>query len=167
MLKCAPAFAALLLFAAGSSAGAQDRPLPVTTVVIDTDHGPHAFRVEMATDEPSQTRGLMFRKQMAPDAGMLFDFHHPQMEVFWMKNTILSLDLIFIRQDGTISSIAPDAVPYSTTSIPSAEPVRAVLEINGGRAAALGIEPDQRVHHAIFGNAPPGRLYDKRSRETR
>jgi uncharacterized membrane protein (UPF0127 family) len=151
MLKYLSVLAAALLLA--SSAWAQDKPLPVTTVVIDTDHGPHTFRVEVAADEPSQSRGLMFRKQMAPDVGMLFDFHRPQMEIFWMKNTILSLDLIFIRQDGTISSIAPYAVPYSTTSIPSAEPVRAVLEINGGRASALGIEPDQRVHNAIFGNA--------------
>ncbi len=153
MLKCASAFAALLVLASASSAWPQDKPLPVGTIVVDTDHGPHSFRVELATDEPSQERGLMFRKALAPDAGMLFDFHRPQMETFWMKNTVLPLDIIFIRADGSISSIAPDAVPYSTTSVPSAEPVRAVLEINGGRAAALGIEPDQHVHFAIFGNA--------------
>ena len=94
----------------------------------------------------------MFRTALAPDAGMLFDFHKAQMEVFWMKNTILPLDMIFIRADGTISSIAPNAVPYSTTNIPSVEPVRAVLEINGGRAEKLGIEPEQAVHGAIFGN---------------
>ena len=147
------AFVALIAVALAQGASAQDSPLPLTTVVVDTDHGPHAFRVEVAGDEASQAKGLMFRRQMAPDAGMLFDFHHPQMTIFWMKNTILPLDMIFIRQDGTISSIAPNAVPYSTTSIPSAEPVRAVLEINGGRAAQLGIEPDQKVHNAIFGNA--------------
>ena len=69
-----------------------------------------------------------------------------------MKNTILPLDMIFIRSDGTISSIAPNATPYSTASIPSTEPVRAVLEINAGRAAALGIEPGDKVHGAIFRN---------------
>jgi len=125
-------------------------------VVIDTAHGPATFSVEIAADPASQEKGLMFRTKMAPNAGMLFDFHTPQQVSFWMKNTILSLDMIFIRANGTISSIAPKAEPYSETTIPAAEPVRAVLEINGGRAAALGIEPDQRVHNSIFGNALPG-----------
>lgn len=155
---------AIFVLALVQGASAEDKSLPLTTVVIDTDRGPHAFRVEVAADEASQSRGLMFRRQMAPDAGMLFDFHRPQMEIFWMKNTILPLDMIFIRQDGTISSIAPDAVPYSTTSIPSAEPVRAVLELNGGRAAQLGIEPDQRVHNAIFGNARPSDVEQRGAR---
>jgi uncharacterized membrane protein (UPF0127 family) len=130
--------------------------LPLTTVVIDSDHGPVTFKVEIASDSASQERGLMYRTKMAADAGMLFDFHRSQYENFWMKNTVLPLDIIFIRQNGTISSIAAKAIPYSETTIPSAEAVRAVLEINGGRAAALGIEPDQRVHNAIFGNALPG-----------
>lgn len=137
-------------------AAAAERVLPKTTVVIDTDHGPVTFTVEIAADPASQERGLMFRKSMAPNAGMLFDFHAAQQVAFWMKNTILSLDMIFIRANGTISSVAPMAQPFSETSIPSAEPVRAVLEINGGRAAALGIAPDQRVHNPIFGNALPG-----------
>jgi uncharacterized membrane protein (UPF0127 family) len=155
MSKRLAALVALLCLAAISPGASQDKPLPTTTIVIETSHGPHAFHVEIAADPASQERGLMFRKQMAPDAGMIFDFHRPQMEYFWMKNTVLPLDLIFIRQDGTISSIAPQAVPYSTTTIPSVEPVRAVLELNGGRAEALGIEPDQVVHAAIFGNALP------------
>lgn len=154
MLRYAAAIAAALLLT--QSAQAQDKPLPVTSVVIDTGQGPHTFRVEVAADQASQARGLMFRKSMPPDAGMLFDFHKSDFVTFWMKNTILPLDMIFIRQDGTISSVAPDAVPYSTTSIPSAEPVRAVLELNGGRAAQLDIEPGQTVHNAIFGNALPG-----------
>jgi len=153
MSKPFAALAASMWLALGATALAQDKPLPVTTLVIDTDHGPHTFRVEIAADHPSQEKGLMFRKQMAPDAGMLFEFPKPEMEYFWMKNTILPLDIIFIRANGTISSIAPNAVPYSTTTIPSVEPVRAVLELNGGRAAQLGIEPDAVVHHAFFGNA--------------
>jgi uncharacterized membrane protein (UPF0127 family) len=145
------ALAASVLSSAASAAS-----LPVTTIIIDTDHGPAKFKVEVAGDEPSQRLGLMYRKSMAPDAGMLFDFHASQIETFWMKNTVLPLDLIFIRANGSISSIAPSAVPYSESPIPSSEPVRAVLEINGGRAAALGIEPDQHVHNGIFGNALPG-----------
>jgi len=147
------ALAASLWLVFGSASWAQDKPLPVTTIVIDTDHGPHAFRVEVAADPASQEKGLMFRKTMAPDAGMIFEFPRPSMEAFWMKNTILPLDIIFIRANGTISSIAPNAEPYSTTTIPSIEPIRAVLELNGGRAAQLGIEPDHVVHHAFFGNA--------------
>jgi uncharacterized membrane protein (UPF0127 family) len=157
MSKRFAASAALIWLVLGASAIAQDKPLPVAFVVIDTDHGPHTFRVEIAADTASQEKGLMFRKQMAPDAGMLFEFPRSQMEFFWMKNTILPLDLIFIRANGTISSIAPNAVPYSTTTIPSVEPVRAVLELNGGRAAQLGIEPDQVVHNVFFGNALPNR----------
>lgn len=149
------AIGVLLAFGTVASS-AREAALPVTTLVLDTDKGPHVIRAEVAADQPSQERGLMFRRQLGPDEGMLFDFHKPQWEVFWMKNTILSLDMIFIRADGTISSVAPQAVPYSETAIPSAEPVRAVLEINGGRAAVLGIGPGQRVHNAIFGNALAG-----------
>lgn len=155
MLKRLAALAVFALVLVRAAA-AGPATLPVTTVVIDTDRGPHSFRVEIAADGPSQERGLMFRKTMPPDAGMLFDFHHPSYVSFWMKNTYLPLDMLFVRQDGEISSIAPNAVPMSTTTIPSAEAVRAVIELNGGRAAALGIEPGQKVHHAIFGNALPG-----------
>lgn len=131
-------------------------PLPITSVVIDADHGAVRFTAEVAANPASQERGLMFRTRLAPDAGMLFDFHRPAFQTFWMKNTILPLDMLFIRADGTISSVAQETTPYSETPIPSYEPVRAVLEINGGRAAALGIEPGQRVHNSIFGNALPG-----------
>ncbi len=124
--------------------------LPVETIRIDTAAGPQAFRVEVAADHVSQERGLMFRREMPPDAGMLFDLHQNERIAFWMKNTVLPLDMVFIRSDGTVSSIEPNATPYSTDPIPSAEPVRAVLEINGGRAYELGIKPGDRVHSAIF-----------------
>jgi uncharacterized membrane protein (UPF0127 family) len=147
--------AAFVVFAGCSGLTPPSAPLPVTSVTIDSDHGPAKFRVEVAGDNQSQEYGLMNRKTMAPDAGMLFDFHRSQCEIFWMKDTILSLDIIFIRADGTISSIAANAVPYSTTQIPSMEPVRAVLELIGGRAAALGIVPGQKVHGAIFNTPTP------------
>lgn len=144
---------AMLTFV-GSAAGAA--PLPVSPLAIDTARGPVHFTVELAADPASEARGLMFRKTMAADAGMLFDFHKPRMVTFWMKNTILPLDMIFIRADGTVSTVAANAVPYSEKPIPSAEPVRAVLEIDAGLAKTLGIEPGAQVHHAIFGNFPAG-----------
>lgn len=130
-----------------------DQTLPVTMISIETTNGPRAFHVEIAADAASQERGLMFRRQMAPDAGMLFDFHQEARVAFWMKNTPLPLDMLFIRADGTVSSVEPNAVPYSTDTIPSSEPVRAVLEINGGEAHALGIKPGDKVRAAIFAAA--------------
>jgi hypothetical protein len=126
--------------------------LPVTTITVDTKSGPKMFTVELASDPQSQQQGLMFRKEIAPDAGMLFDFHDPLMLTFWMKNTFLPLDMLFIRADGIISTIATNTVPLTTTPVPSAEPVRAVLEINGGRAQQLGIHAGDRVRAAIFHN---------------
>jgi uncharacterized protein len=140
------------VFAASDKGGDK---LSTAIVVIDSAHGPVKFQTEVAADPASQEKGLMFRKSLAPDAGMLFDFHTPDFQTFWMKNTVIPLDMIFIRADGTISSIAPNAIPQSETPIPSYEPVRAVLEINGGRAAQLGIEPGEHVHNAIFGDAAP------------
>jgi len=157
LLAAAAAFACLQAMpAVAATAGGGGSALPISSVVIDSGRGAVHFSVEIAADEASQEKGLMYRTKLAPGAGMLFDFHKPEFQTFWMKNTVLPLDMIFIRPDGTISSIAPDAIPYSETPIPSYEPVRAVLEINGGRAAALGIEPGQRVHSSIFGNALPG-----------
>ncbi|HEV2561250.1 MAG TPA: DUF192 domain-containing protein [Rhizomicrobium sp.] len=140
------------IFAALLPASANAAPaLPVSLLTINTANGPAKFIVEVAADPATQERGLMYRRGMAPNAGMLFDFHQPAYVSFWMKNTILPLDMIFIRPDGTISTIAANAKPYSLDLIRSAEAVRAVLEINAGRAAALGIEPGERVRHAIFG----------------
>lgn len=142
--------------AAAAPTGPQP-PLPTSSLTIDTARGPVHFTVEVAADSTSRERGLMFRRHLGPNAGMLFDFHRPVMVSFWMKNTILPLDMLFIRADGTISTIHANAVPYSETPIPAAEPIRAVLEINGGRARALDIEPGDLVHDQIFGNAMSGR----------
>ncbi|MEI9992939.1 MAG: DUF192 domain-containing protein [Rhizomicrobium sp.] len=124
--------------------------LPVQTIRIDTASGPKEFKVEVAADAISQEHGLMYRRDLPPDRGMLFDFHQEARVSFWMKNTPLPLDMVFIKADGTVSSVEPNAVPFSTASIPSAEPVRAVLEINGGRARDLGIKPGDRVRADIF-----------------
>lgn len=129
------------------------QPLPHTMLVIDAPAGLVRFDVEVAADPRSQEYGLMNRKSLPRNTGMIFDFHAPSMTSFWMKDTLIPLDMIFIRQDGTISSITPDAAPMSLDSIPSTEPVRAVLEIGGGEAARLGVYPGQKVHNAIFRNA--------------
>jgi uncharacterized protein len=145
------AFAISFVLLTGCSPGGER--LPTTRVVIDAGNGPAAFTVEVAADEASRHKGLMFRTELAPDAGMLFDFRKPAPQSFWMKNTPISLDMIFIRADGTIATIATNTIPYSEEPIWSTEPVRAVLEIKGGRAEELGIRPGQTVHAEIFGNA--------------
>ena len=121
-------------------------------LTIVTAHGPVRFKVEVAQTAAQQERGLMFRDAVAPDAGMIFPFVPPQPAAFWMKNTRIPLDLLFIRADGTVSSIAAMAKPYSLDLIPSSEPVAAVLEIAGGRAAAVGIAPGNRVRWGPLGH---------------
>jgi uncharacterized membrane protein (UPF0127 family) len=134
-------------FVLATSACTERAPaLPVVHVTIDTRSGPRIFTVELASSASSQQRGLMYRRELAADGGMLFDFHNDANLSFWMKN------MLFIRSDGTISSIAPNVVPLSTTPIRSAEPVRAVLEINGGKAIELGIGAGDLVHAALFHN---------------
>ena len=146
--RSAPFVMGLALLAACASRSAA---LPIETIVIDTHKGGATFRVEVARDLEAQERGLMYRKRMAPDVGMLFDFHRAQFVTFWMKDTYIPLDMLFVRADGTISTIAPDAKPMSTDPIRSAEPIVAVIEVNGGRARELGIEPGDKVHAAEFG----------------
>lgn len=146
-------FAMTALFLMLAAGGAVASALPVERIVVDTQGGRRPLTVQIAADGPSQSRGLMGRKHLAPNSGMLFDFHMPLMAAFWMKDTPISLDMIFVRADGKVSSIASNAVPYSTKEIVCIEPIRAVVEINGGRARALGIKPGDVVHASIFNNA--------------
>ena len=126
-------------------------PLPIEDLSIDTAHGPVRLHVEMATNDAEREQGLMYRRSMAADHGMLFDFDPPQQVSFWMHNTFLPLDIIFIGPDGRILNIADHATPFSDANIPSAGPARGVLELNAGRAQALGILPGDLVRHRIFG----------------
>jgi len=105
----------------------------------------HRFTVEVARTPEEQQRGLMFRESLAPDRGMIFPYDPPQPVGFWMKNTLIPLDMIFIRADGTIANIAENTVPLSLDSVPSAGDAAAVLEIAGGRSAQLGIKAGDRV----------------------
>ena len=147
-------FAALgLLILALGRVDAAPHGLPVERVVIETRTGPRAFKMEIAADDASRALGLMHRTHLAKDAGMLFDFKQTVMTAFWMKDTPLPLDMLFVRADGTISTVAANAVPYSTAEIASAEPIRAVIEINGGLAAKLGIAPGDRVRTPQIGTS--------------
>jgi len=143
----ASAFAALALFL--PAAFAQLETGPLTILSGETEH---SFTVELANDPEEVQMGLMNREELAADAGMLFDFGQPREANMWMKNTLISLDMLFIDPDGKVLAIAREAVPGSLRRINPGVPVKAVLELAGGRAAELGIEPGDTVHHDIFGN---------------
>ena len=115
--------------------------MPLT---IRSANGIHHFRVEIAQTEQQQQKGLMFVRSLAPNRGMIFPFDPPQAVAFWMKNTLIPLDIVFIRPDHTIARIT-NAKPLDETQLPSGEPIVAVLEIRGGRAAQLGIAPGDKV----------------------
>ncbi len=126
------------------------RPAALRTLEIISGTGVHVFTVEVADTEPAREKGLMFRKNLPAGQGMLFDFQREQEVSFWMKNTYIPLDMIFIQGDGRILRIAENTEPLSTTLIPSEGPVLAVLEVAGGTAHRLGIAPGDRVAFPIF-----------------
>lgn len=143
----------LSLAAAGACAQEADVQFKKSSLVIVTASREIKFDVEMATTDAERAHGLMFRKQLGAYEGMLFDFFKEMPVSFWMKNTLIPLDMVFIAGDGTIKHVHANAVPMSTDAIPSRYPVRAVLEINGGSATLLGIKPGDKVKQAIFGTA--------------
>ena len=116
--------------------------IPLTVVSGDQRH---ALRVEVARTPQEQARGLMFRTAMGPNEGMLFPYEQPRILSFWMKNTVLSLDIVFIGPDRRVINIAANTVPYSEESVLSDAPAIAALELNAGRAAELGILPGAQV----------------------
>jgi len=143
-----PRFAAsLILFALlfAVPASAQLQSYEKSTASIQTSGGKRDFTIELAMTPAQQAQGLMFRREMAPDAGMLFVFPESREQTFWMKNTLLPLDMIFIKPDGTILSIAERTVPLTETPVPSHGSAKAVLEVNGGTASRLGIKPGDKV----------------------
>ncbi len=135
-------------FALGAPARAADK----ATIEIVSSTGVHAFDVTLATNEKERERGLMFVKHLPEGQGMLFDFKSDQPVSFWMHNTYISLDMFFIRSDGTITHIAANAKPLSDAMIPSDGPVRAVLEVIAGTADKLSIKPGDHVAGSIFGH---------------
>jgi uncharacterized protein len=121
------------------------------TIEIVTRTGVHAFSVELATNTAERAVGLMYRKELPEGRGMLFDFHDEQPVQFWMHNTYISLDMIFIASDGRVVRVAENAKPMSDELIPSGRPVRAVLEVIAGTARKFGIAAGDRVTGAFFG----------------
>lgn len=141
----AATFALAFLFTALSAQAANFEKL-----TIDTKAGPVAVNIELAVTPAERAKGLMYRAQLAPDAGMLFDFEVDQPVYMWMKNTYIPLDMLFIRADGRVASIATDTTPLSTETISSGGPVRAVLELPAGTVRARGIAVGDRVRHRLF-----------------
>ncbi len=133
---------------------AQQPELPLEALAIETSAGKRLFQVEVARTPEQRAVGLMWRKTMAPDHGMLFNFDVVRHVTMWMQNTLLSLDMLFITEDGSVASIAADTTPFSTDRISSGVQVGAVLELLAGSAERLGIAPGDRVRHSIFGNPP-------------
>ncbi|MGA8935955.1 MAG: DUF192 domain-containing protein [Pseudolabrys sp.] len=140
------AFTILALFAAAVPA----REAGQQTLEIATKSGVHVFAVEVVDNDADRAKGLMYRKELPEGRGMLFDFHREQEVSFWMQNTYIPLDMVFIRGDGRILRIAENTEPLSTRLIPSGGPVRAVLEVVAGTAQKLGIAPGDRVASPIF-----------------
>jgi uncharacterized membrane protein (UPF0127 family) len=140
-------FAGLVAVVVAVTLARADNLWPLTIV---TGSGTHRFNVEVADTPERRAVGLMHRPAMAANAGMLFDFKIDAPVAMWMRNTRIPLDMLFIARDGRIVNIAERTVPFSETSIPSKGPVRAVLELNGGTSARLGIKPGDRVTHPMF-----------------
>ena len=140
----------LVAFCLFAGAGAGARAANVQALEIATKSGVQVFSVEMATTEEEKTTGLMYRKELPEGKGMLFDFSPEQQVSMWMKNTFISLDMIFIRADGRILRIAENTEPQSTKIISSGGPAKGVLEVIAGTAQKYGIAPGDRVAHPLF-----------------
>jgi uncharacterized membrane protein (UPF0127 family) len=141
---------AIVVVALCALSGSGARAASVQPLEIVTKSGVQVFSVEMATTEEEKTTGLMYRKELPDGKGMLFDFSPEQQVSMWMKNTFISLDMIFIRADGRILRIAENTEPQSTRIIPSGGLAKGVLEVIAGTAKKYGIAPGDRVGHPLF-----------------
>jgi uncharacterized protein len=140
---------AVILFLA-ASAGAPALGGGPDSLEIVTSTGRHAFQVEIADSEATREHGLMDRRYMAPNHGMLFEFDREEPVSFWMKNTYIPLDMVFIAPSGVVTHIAANAEPLSERVVPSGGPCIAVLELNGGVAASIGLKVGDKVRHPFF-----------------
>lgn len=151
MFRLAAALLLIAGLAAAPAALGQDAPLSkLEPVTVATDLGATMFTAEIADTEPLRERGLMFRQRLPEDRAMLFDFEAPRAVAMWMKNTLIPLDMVFIRNDGVVAYVAENTVPGSLDAVGVQEPVRAVLEVAGGTAKRIGLRSGDRVYHRIF-----------------
>ena len=141
-LRRAAAALAVLMVAAPLAACSDEGKL-----VLNTASGPHTFTVEVVDTPETRAKGLMFRQELADDAGMLFDFKEEREVSFWMSNTLIPLDMIFVGSDGVVKTIHVNARPQDLTSIPSQVPVQYVLEIPGGQSEVIGLQPGDTMEH--------------------
>jgi len=143
-------FAAMLITQFIQSSWADTVHFEQTPLIIHTTNGDVAFQVELASTAESRRQGLMFREQLAPNEGMLFVYNEAHAIAMWMKNTLIPLDMLFITDEGLIARIETNTEPLSLQAISSGEPVRAVLELNGGTVESFAIQPGDRVSHKAF-----------------
>jgi uncharacterized membrane protein (UPF0127 family) len=141
---------AILLLLATSPAGALEN-FATSELTILTAAGPQKFKIELALSDAQMEQGLMFRRSLPPDGGMLFDFKTPTAVTMWMKNTLIPLDMLFLDGHGRVIDIHERAVPLSLDTIAAKAPARYVIELNGGMAARLGIKPGDRVTSPAIG----------------
>jgi len=144
------ALAVMLMFSFAVGFGVTAQAADRNTLEIVTKDGVHVFKVEIADTDAERQKGLMFRKELPEGQGMLFDFKEDLNISMWMRNTFIPLDMLFINADGRIRRIAENTTPLSERTIPAGGPVRGVLEVIGGTAKKLGIQPGDRVAHPIF-----------------
>ena len=137
--------------ALAQASDAQPQQLPTEKLAIETRQGRFEFDVEIADEPGEQQIGLMHRTQMPPRHGMLFDFGQPRPVAMWMRNTVLPLDMVFVRPDGTVARIAERTEPFSEAIIASGEPVSHVLELNAGISRLIGLKPGDKLVHSSFG----------------
>jgi len=152
--RLARAALAAVLMAGGFAGAAAAGECAADRIDLRGPWGEAHFRVEIADEPDEWARGLMFRREMAPDAGMLFVYPAPRRVSFWMKNTLIPLDMLFIDRLGRVRAIHENARPHDETPIPGGGDVLAVLEINAGRVAELGITPGTQVRHPAFRGQP-------------
>jgi uncharacterized membrane protein (UPF0127 family) len=150
-LATAVALATVALAGPGAAQLPSVQTFDKSALEIRAAAGSHRFTVELAQTSEQQTQGLMFRRRMAADAGMLFVYAEPTTARFWMKNTYIPLDMLFIAADGRIVGLAERTVPLSLETVSSEVPVIAVLELNGGTASRLKIRVGDRVIHPALG----------------
>jgi uncharacterized protein len=139
-----------LVLVAGARAAAALETFTASELTVQSASGAHKFRIELALSPAQMEQGLMFRRSLAADAGMLFDFKTPTNITMWMKNTLIPLDMLFLDEQGRVFDIHERAVPLSTDMIASNGPARYVVELNGGTAARLGIKPGDRTSSPYF-----------------